>query len=102
MPQRLVSTMPSSITFTDSLVRAKPASRNMKPACMKNTRNAVTSTHIVLIGLTYGESAGTAAIVTGAGLAAGAAAGVAAADGDAAAEAAGEAAAAGESAAAGV
>ena len=24
----------------------------MKPACMKNTRNAVTSTHTVLIGLT--------------------------------------------------
>ena len=27
-----------------------PASRAMKPACMKNTRNAVTSTHTVLIG----------------------------------------------------
>ena len=45
--------MPSRSTLTVSRVRAKPASRNMNPACMKNTRNAVTSTHIVLIGFTY-------------------------------------------------
>src|ERR1700761_3192397 len=61
--------MPSSSTLMVSRSRAKPASRNMKPACMKNTRNAVTSTHIVLIALTYGGSGG------GAGAAAGAAAG---------------------------
>src|SRR5215831_3564752 len=54
MPQRHVSTMPSSKTFTVSRVRAKPASRNMNPACMKKTRKAVTQTHIVLMGLTYG------------------------------------------------
>src|SRR3954453_9613806 len=34
----------SMITFTDSRERATPASRAMKPACMKNTRKAVTST----------------------------------------------------------
>ena len=37
--------------LTVSRDRAKPASRAMNPACMKNTRNAVTSTHTVLIGL---------------------------------------------------
>ena len=51
-PQRQVSTIPSRRTFTVSRVRANPASRNMNPACMKNTRNAVTSTHMVLIGFT--------------------------------------------------
>ena len=44
--------MPSRRTFTVSRVRAKPASRNMKPACMKNTRNAVMSTHMLFIGFT--------------------------------------------------
>ncbi len=34
-----------------SRVRANPASKNMNPACMKNTRKAVTRTQIVLIGL---------------------------------------------------
>ena len=38
--------------FTVSRDLAKPASSAMKPACMKKTRNAVTSTHTVLIGLT--------------------------------------------------
>src|ERR1700677_385728 len=83
--------MPSSITFTDSRVRANPASRNMKPACMKNTRNAVTSTHMVLMGFTYGGFGGgvasaAAGVAAGAGDAAGAgeAAGVVAAAGVAA------------------
>src|SRR5438093_711428 len=48
---RHVSTMHSRSTLTVSRSRAKPASRNMKPACMKNTRNAVTSTHTVFNGL---------------------------------------------------
>ena len=43
--------MHESITLDVSRVRANPASRNMKPACMKNTRNAVTSTHVVLMAL---------------------------------------------------
>ena len=42
----------SMSTLTVSRERAKPASRPMKPACMKKTRNAVTSTQTVLIGLT--------------------------------------------------
>src|ERR1700688_2958237 len=67
MPHKQVSTIPSRSTFTVSLVRAKPASRNMKPACMKNTRKAVISTHIVLIGLTYAGGG-----ASGAGVAAGA------------------------------
>ena len=46
-----VSAMHEIITFETSRVLAKPASRNMKPACMKNTKNAVTSTHVVLIAL---------------------------------------------------
>src|SRR4051794_22517826 len=49
---RHVSAMHEIMTFETSRVLANPASRNMKPACMKNTRNAVTSTHIVLIGFT--------------------------------------------------
>src|SRR5215831_18730168 len=57
-PHRHVSTMPSRSTLTVSRVRANPASRNMKPACMKNTRNAVTSTHIVFIGFTYAGGGG--------------------------------------------
>ena len=44
--------MHSIMTLTDSFERAKPASSAMKPACMKKTRNAATSTHTVLIGLT--------------------------------------------------
>ena len=50
-PHRQVSKMHSIMMLTDSRDRAKPASRAMKPACMKNTRKAATSTHIVLIGL---------------------------------------------------
>src|SRR5580692_8895776 len=52
--------MPSRRTLIVSRSRAKPASRNMKPACMKNTRNAVTSTHMVLMGLQYSGSGGVA------------------------------------------
>ena len=33
----------------------------MKPACMKNTRNAAISVHIVLIGLMYAGCGGAAA-----------------------------------------
>src|SRR6476660_9240343 len=51
-PHRQVSTMHSWRTLTTSRVRAKPASSIMKPACMKNTRNAVTSTQAVLVALT--------------------------------------------------
>src|SRR5207248_309845 len=51
-PHRQVSNTHSSRTFTVSRERANPASRPMNPACMKNTRNAVTSTQTVLIGLT--------------------------------------------------
>src|SRR3954471_5211534 len=51
IPHRHVSKMHSIMMLTDSRDRAKPASSAMKPACMKNTRNAVTSTHIVLMGL---------------------------------------------------
>src|SRR6202008_3190589 len=88
MPHRQVSTTPSSITLIASRVLAKPASRNMNPACMKNTRKAVTNTHIVLTGLTYGGFgagvAAGAAVVSGvgAGLAAGEAV-VCTADGEA-------------------
>src|SRR6202012_5112570 len=66
MPQRQVSTMTSSNTFIVSRSRANPASRNIKPACMKNTRKAVTSTHNVLMGLTYGGSGGVAGAAAGA------------------------------------
>ena len=51
-PHRQVSTMHSARTLTVSRDRAKPASRPMNPACMKNTRNAAMSVHIVLIGFT--------------------------------------------------
>ena len=47
-----VSTMHSIMMFETSRVRANPPSSIMKPACMKNTRNAVTSTHTVFSGLT--------------------------------------------------
>ena len=43
--------MHSIMTFETSRVRAKPPSSIMKPACMKNTRNAVTHTQAVLIAL---------------------------------------------------
>src|SRR2546421_12635846 len=66
IPHKHVSNTHSMRTLTVSRVRAKPASRNMKPACMKNTRNAVTNTHIVLIGLTYGGFGG---VASGAGAA---------------------------------
>src|SRR6516164_6917836 len=49
---RHVSAMHEIITLETSRVLANPASRNMKPACMKKTRNAVTSVHVVLMGLT--------------------------------------------------
>ena len=52
IPHKHVSNTHSSRTFTVSLERANPASRAMKPACMKNTRNAVTNTQIVFTGLT--------------------------------------------------
>src|ERR1700742_558648 len=58
--------MPSRSTLIVSRSRANPASRNMKPACMKNTRNAVTNTHKVLMGLTYGGSGGVAGAAAGA------------------------------------
>src|SRR5438067_7301124 len=51
-PHRHVSNTHSKRMLTVSLDRANPASRPMNPACMKNTRKAVTSTQIVLIGLT--------------------------------------------------
>src|SRR5580704_8704205 len=70
--------MPSRSTLTVSRVRAKPASRNMNPACMKNTRKAVTSTHMVLIGFTYGGGGASGAAAAGAAGAAAAAAGAAA------------------------
>ena len=56
MPHRHVSTMHSSRMLTTSRVRAKPASSIMKPACMKNTRKAATSTHTVLSGLTMSSA----------------------------------------------
>ena len=56
MPHRHVSAMHSSMMFETSRVRPKPASNIMKPACMKNTRNAATSTHIVLMGLTMSSA----------------------------------------------
>ncbi len=43
--------MHSIMMFDTSRVRAKPPSSIMKPACMKNTKNAVTSTHTVFKGL---------------------------------------------------
>ena len=52
IPHRHVSKTHSIMMLTDSRERAKPASRAMKPACMKKTRKAVTSTHTVLMGLT--------------------------------------------------
>src|SRR5437762_2240336 len=60
MPHKHVSTMPSSRMFTVSRVRAKPASSIMKPACMKNTKKAATSVHIVFNGLTYAGGAAAA------------------------------------------
>ena len=48
---RHVSTMHSCRMLTTSRVRAKPASSIMKPACMKNTRKAATSTHAVFVPL---------------------------------------------------
>src|SRR5579885_998718 len=62
MPQRHVSMMPSSMTLIVSLLRANPPSSIMNPACMKNTRQAVTSTHMVLIGLTYAGVGGVAGV----------------------------------------
>ena len=44
--------MHSIITLEVSRVLANPPSSIMNPACMKKTRNAVTQTHIVLMGLT--------------------------------------------------
>ena len=51
MPHRHVSKTHSIMMLTVSRDRANPASRAMNPACMKNTRKAATSTHIVLMGL---------------------------------------------------
>src|SRR2546423_980185 len=77
-PQRQVSMTPSSRTLMVSRLRANPASNIMNPACIKNTKKAVTRTHIVLIGLTYGGFSGVAGAAAGA-----AGAGAAAAAGDA-------------------
>ena len=57
---RHVSAMHEIMTLDTSRVLANPASKNMKPACMKNTRNAVTSVHVVFTGFTMssGLSAG--------------------------------------------
>ena len=52
MPHTQVSNTHDISTFTGSRDRAKPASSAMKPACMKNTRKAVTSTQTVFTGLT--------------------------------------------------
>ena len=52
MAHRQVSTMHSCRMFTTSRVRAKPASSIMKPACMKNTRNAAISVQAVFRPLT--------------------------------------------------
>ena len=46
-----VSAMQEIMTLETSRLLAKPASKNMNPACMKNTRNAVTSVHVVFSGL---------------------------------------------------
>src|SRR3954467_3849471 len=51
-PQRQVSTMHSIRTLTVSRERQKPASSMVNPTCIPNTRNAATSVHIVLMGLT--------------------------------------------------
>src|SRR6478735_106911 len=50
-PHRHVSAMHSNMMLETSRVRPNPASSIMKPACMKKTRNAATSTHTVLRGL---------------------------------------------------
>src|SRR5437588_3527069 len=52
IPHTHVSKTHDISAFTGSRDRAKPASRAMNPACMKNTRNAVTSTQTVFRGLT--------------------------------------------------
>src|SRR5215468_6448468 len=53
-PQMHVSTMPSTRMLIDSRERANPASSITKPTCMQNTRNAASSTHMVLMALTSG------------------------------------------------
>src|SRR2546426_4962701 len=65
-PQMQVSTIPSRMMLTDSLERAKPASRHMNPACMKKTRNAAMRVQAVLIGLMYGGGGGVPAADAGA------------------------------------
>ena len=60
MPQRQVSTTHSTSTFTVSRERQKPASSIVKPTCMPNTRNAATSVHAVLTGLTMSAALTTA------------------------------------------
>src|SRR5579864_8349546 len=52
IPHKHVSKTHSMSTFTVSRERANPASSPMKPACMKKTRKAVTSTQTVLTGFT--------------------------------------------------
>ena len=51
-PQRQVSTTHSMRTLTVSRVRQNPASSMVKPTCIPKTRNAATSVHAVLTGLT--------------------------------------------------
>jgi hypothetical protein len=58
IPHRQVSAMHSSMMFTVSLDLANPTSSAMKPACMKKTRKAVTSTHMVFVGLMRSSAAG--------------------------------------------
>ena len=53
--------MHSIITLEVSRVLANPPSNIMNPACMKKTRNAVTQTHIVLMGLTTSSAFSAAA-----------------------------------------
>src|SRR5215831_1410260 len=64
-PQMQVSTMPSTRMLIDSRDRAKPASSMTKPTCMANTRNAASSTHMVLMALTSGGGGASAACRAG-------------------------------------
>src|SRR5215831_7515151 len=64
-PQMQVSTMPSTRMLMASRERAKPASSMTKPTCMPNTRNAASSTHMVLMALTSGGGGASAACRAG-------------------------------------
>ncbi len=58
----VVSMKFSAMMLTTCLERTNPASRKPKPACMKNTRNAATSTHTVSSAFTSGCSPCAAAV----------------------------------------